>query len=347
MPPNTSVLTIRTRLEDPFVGFNEIKAEWVGTKSWTYRNTFSKAPFPSGSKAVLAFDGLDTFAHVRLDGQTILQSDNMFLPHRVDVTHTVGTKEDHELEIEFDPAFLRAREIQRKHPEHKFICFNGDPARLAVRKAQYHWGWDWGPLLMCAGIWRPVRLEVYTARIADLRTDIEITEDHGLATIHTSAEIESHGHDNLHARFTLALGNRVVSWYDTHVSSSTGTAVAVLKVDNPELWMPNGYGKQTMYTVSVTISTDGEGLHTASRRIGLRTVQLVQEPDSHGKSFYFRINGVDIFCGGSCWIPADSFLTNVTPERYRAWIELMVPANQKMIRYCRRSAWSFSMVLMT
>jgi beta-mannosidase len=302
-------------------------------KSWTYRLKLARPSIPEGSKAVLAFDGLDTFAHVKLNGKTILQSDNMFLPHRVDITEAVQSNSHHDLEIEFDSAFLRAREIKDRHPEHKFICFNGDPGRLAVRKAQYHWGWDWGPVLMCAGIWRPIRLEVFAVRVADIRTDITIQDDYKLATVRASAHFEgveglSH---HAQAKFTVCLNNKELTHSHAEVTPD-GKAFAELKIPDPELWWPNGYGEQPLYHVSVTVSAAGTILHTESRRIGLRKIELVQKPDRHGKSFYFRVNDVDIFCGGSCWIPTDSFLTNVTPEKYRAWIELMVPANQKMIR---------------
>ncbi|KIW65469.1 hypothetical protein PV04_07727 [Phialophora macrospora] len=321
------------KLEDPFIGFNEIKAEWVGLKSWTYRTKLARPSIPEGSKVVLAFDGLDTFAHVKLNNKTILRSDNMFLPHRVDITEAIQSKSSHDLEIEFDSAFLKAREIKDQHPEHKFICFNGDPARLAVRKAQYHWGWDWGPVLMCAGIWRPVRLEIYHVRVADLRSDIDISDDHKLATIRASVEVEGLDDQDflVRTKFTVSLDDKEIASSQAEVTPD-GKATAKLKVPDPELWWPNGYGKQPLYTVSVAISAGQTVLHTESRRVGLRRVQLVQEPDRHGKSFYFRINDVDVFCGGSCWIPTDSFLTNVTTEKYRAWIELMVPANQKMIR---------------
>jgi beta-mannosidase len=320
------------RLKHPFVGFNEAEAEWVGLENWTYKTTIARPSVSPDARVVLAFDGLDTFAHVKLSGRTILRGDNMFLPYRVDVTDIIQSEAHHDLEIDFDSAFLKAREIRDQHPEHNFICFNGDTARLAVRKAQYHWGWDWGPLLMCAGIWKPIRLEVFSARVADLNPDIDISDDHKLATINVSAEIEGHENHDIKALFSIKLGDKTISSADTQVTSE-GEATCRLKVENPDLWMPNGYGNQTLYTVSLTIASQGINLHTESKRVGLRKIQLIQEPDRHGKSFFFRVNHVDIFCGGSCWIPTDSFLTNVTPEKYRAWIELMVPANQKMIRY--------------
>ena len=284
---------------------------------------------PQGAAVVLAFDGLDTFADVRLNGRTILKSDNMFLRHRIDITHAIQA-DSNELEIEFDSALLRARDIEKQHPDHKYVCFNGDPARLAVRKAQCHWGWDWGPIIMCAGVWRPVRLEVYHARVADIRTEQTISKDHKSAVVNVKAEVEGDV-QSLEARIKISLAGEIIKEVSTSVSPD-GTVSADLVVDAPSLWMPNGYGEQKLYDVEVSISADHDLLHSDSRRIGIRKVELVQQPDQSGKSFYFRINGVDVFCGGSCWIPTDSILTNITPARLKAWIELMVPANQKMIR---------------
>ncbi|KAK5102191.1 hypothetical protein LTR70_004493 [Exophiala xenobiotica] len=320
------------KLEDPFIGFNEIKAEWVGTKSWTYRTTFETPSIPSGANVVLAFDGLDTFAHVRLNGKTILRSDNMFLPYRVDVSHSLGSNKTQILEVEFDSALLKAREIRAQHPEHKFVGFNGDPARMGVRKAQYHWSWDWGPFLMCAGIWRPLTIQVYTARIADVRIDQVLTKDYRNASANVAVELEGQIHVALDVEVSVSLNGKQVakSW---GIARHNNTRTCNLQLQDIELWMPNGYGRQTLYDVEVKlVSEGGHVIHTVSKRIGFRNVELVQQPDKHGKSFYFRINGVDIFCGGSCWIPSDSFLTNVTPARLRSWIELMVPANQTMIR---------------
>lgn len=281
--------------------------------------------------AVLAFDGLDTFAHVRLNDKTILQSDNMFLPHRVDVTHVLNRSESNTLEVEIEPALLKAREIKAQHPEHKFVCFNGDSSRLAVRKAQYHWGWDWGPFLMCAGIWRPVRLEIYSARIADIRIDTQLAADYQSATLHIAVDVERPENQELTTHVSVLSGNDVVATSAVAVSAQNhATLDAHLKT--PKLWMPAGYGEQVMYTIQLSVRGNGIEIHKEQRRIGIRNIELIQRPDSHGKSFFFRVNGVDIFCGGSCWIPTDSFLTNVTRDKYRAWIELMVPANQKMIR---------------
>lgn len=280
---------------------------------------------------MLAFDGLDTFADVRLDGRTVLASDNMFLPHRVDVSEQIQDAAEHELEIHFDSAMLRAREIKKKHPDHKWEGFNGDMARLAVRKAQYHWGWDWGPVLNDAGIWKESRLEIYESRIADAWAQFDVAKDHKSVRIHAFADIETSATHNLKAKFTIILGDKELSTAAA-TAGKDGKVSAELQLDNPSLWFPAGHGSQTLYTIKTQLFDDDVELDEISKATGIRNIELVQEPDKRGKTFFFRVNGVDIYCGGSCWIPTDSLLPRVTPEKYRAWIELMVPANQKMIR---------------
>jgi len=83
----------------------------------------------------------------------------------------------------------------------------------------------------------------------------------------------------------------------------------------------------------VELCTNNIVLDRQTKSIGIRTAELVQESDKHGSSFYFRINGVDVFCGGSNWIPGDSFLPRMSKGRYKEWLELLVRGNQTMIRF--------------
>jgi beta-mannosidase len=324
-------IVIYNRLDDPYIGFKELDARWVNEKSWVYRNVFSKPAAPAGSAIVLVFDGLDTFAKVKLDGKVILESDNMFLGHRVDVTKALEAEGEHTLEIEFDCALLKARELRAQDTKHRWVGFNGDPARMAVRKAQYHWGWDWGPVLMTAGIWRAVRFEIYKARVASLWPQIQLAADHQTAEVTAVVEVESIVDEEYTAQLKLGLHGKEIASQNILVSKNT--AKVTFRVNQPALWWPHGYGEQTLYDVSVVLLRNGEEVDSSSKKFGIRTAEVVQQPDKHGKSFFFRINGMDIFCGGSCWIPADSLLPAVSPERYRKWIELMVAGRQVMIRY--------------
>jgi beta-mannosidase len=318
------------------LGFNELKAEWVADKAWTYKVQLPDIETPKdGIAYVLAFDGLDTFATVKFNDDVILESDNMFIPHRVDITQRVKSGKKNILEIVFASARLEAIKIREQHPEHKWVGFNGDMSRLAVRKAQYHWGWDWGPILNTCGPWREVRLESYQCRIEDLRVDYKLDENLKSVQGTISAAIE--GSSGEKVIFTVQDGEKQVFKESAEVRN--GIAKVEFHVNNPKLWYPHGYGEQPLYKITATACTDGVDLHKVTRKTGFRRGELVQEPDKIGKTFFFRINGVDVFCGGSDWIPADSFTPRVTEERYRKWIEMMVDGYQIMIRIWGGGIW--------
>lgn len=130
-------------IPDPFIGKNENDVQWIGEATWLYKTTFSSPNVTtasgSGVKTVLAFDGLDTYATVVLNGHEILKTESMFIPARVDVTAHLNNGAENQLEILFESAYLKGWELVEKHPHHQWGCWNGDNSRLAVRKAQYHW----------------------------------------------------------------------------------------------------------------------------------------------------------------------------------------------------------------
>jgi beta-mannosidase len=308
----------------------------VADKAWTYEVKLLEVPKPKDGVAhVLAFDGLDTFATVKLNGEIILESDNMFIPHRVDITKKLKPRNENTLEIEFASARLEAIKIKEQHPDHRWVGFNGDMARLAVRKAQYHWGWDWGPILNTCGPWREMRLETYQARIEDLRVDYKL--DDSLKSVQGAISATIEGTSANSVSFTVFDGNKLV--FKETATINDGVAKVDFHVNNPKLWYPHGYGEQPRYTIAAMALADDVEMHQATRRTGFRRGELVQQPDAIGKSFYFRVNGVDVFCGGSDWIPADSFTPRVTEEKYRKWLEMMVDGYQIMIRIWGGGIW--------
>ncbi|KJZ76128.1 hypothetical protein HIM_04584 [Hirsutella minnesotensis 3608] len=332
-------------IPDPFIGKNELDVQWVGERAWTYKTTFATpalkpkegngdsscggAAVAAGSKVVLVFEGLDTFAAVVVNGKTVLRSDNMFVPERVDVTDVLRRDRDNELAVTFDVAYSRGWEIVDKYPQHRWGCWNGDVSRLPVRKAQYHWGWDWGPTLLTCGPWRPVYLEVYSSRVADLYAQVDVQESLKSANVVATASVEGTA---AKVRFDISIDGKKVASETTDVKNRL--ASTTFYVQNPELWYPIRYGKQPLYTIEATLLDGHDELDIVSKRIGLRKVELIQRPvkDKAGLSFFFQVNNVPIFCGGSNWIPADSFVTRLSRQRYHDWVRLVAEGNQCMIR---------------
>ncbi|GJD03282.1 glycosyl hydrolase family 2 [Colletotrichum higginsianum] len=318
-------------IPDPFIGKNELDVQWIGEKQWLYKTTFASEAIPEGAQAVLAFDGLDTFATVVLNGKTILETDNMFTPERVDVTAVLAKEGgDNELVITFDSAYLRGWKLVEKYPDHKWGCWNGDNSRLAVRKAQYHWGWDWGPTLLTCGPWRPINLEIYESRLSDLYFETTVDDSLKSAKVVAHATIEGSASK---VRFDVSLDGKSLASETVDAKADADTS-ATFQIQDPALWYPIRYGEQPLYTVTATLLANDNEVDSLSKRIGIRKVELVQRPlkEQPGTSFFFQVNNVPVFCGGSDWIPADNFIPRISKERYYDWIRLLADGNQFMVR---------------
>jgi beta-mannosidase len=218
----------------------------------------------------------------------------------------------------------------KERPEHAFNHRQGGVERIGVRKAQYHWGWDWGPKYMTAGPWRPVRLETYCSRIEDLSIQYNMAENFARCEGVISVRVDGFGKQQV--RLILRDSREQLMFQTDSEVSANGLVQKPFSFQNPELWYPHGYGSQPLYTLACELVVGGNMVQTLTKKIGLRIAELIQEPDSFGKSFYLRITGIDVFAGGSCWIPADNFIPRISPEKYRAWMELMVESNQIMTR---------------
>ncbi|KAL8939997.1 MAG: hypothetical protein Q9216_003049 [Gyalolechia sp. 2 TL-2023] len=329
-PTNVHLDLIHNKIiPDPYIAKNEVDVQWVGEKSWVYKTNFKLSALSSQQMAVIAFDGLDTHATVFLNGREILRTENMFIPERVDVTRDIRSSTENELEIMFESTYLIGKKLVEAHPKHKYGCWNGDPSRLAVRKAQYQYGWDWGPALLTCGPWRPISLELYASRIEDLFFMTRVDESLKWAEVTAKCRIEG---DATEVKFQISINSKNVTFQTVKVAR--GLASAVLRTQKPELWYPARYGKQPLYDLQATLMDRGNVLDQKRKRFGLRRAEVVQRQldDAPGTTFYFQVNNIPIFCGGSNWIPADSFIPKIDPSRYRDWIKLGVEGNQSMIR---------------
>ncbi|PAV20886.1 glycoside hydrolase family 2 [Pyrrhoderma noxium] len=323
----------RNLIPDPFIGLNEWDVQWVGEAEWGFRTSFEiDDSLLSAENVDLIFDGLDTFCKIDLNGETLVETNNQFISYRVPVKKLLSSGAN-TLVLSFPSSFIKGRELEKQHG--KLNLWNGDSSRLHIRKAQYNYGWDWGPVLMTVGPWRPVSLHAYTARVSDLHAVIDVAEDLSIKS-NITFEINGTNGDNLQATYNLTTSEGATILKGPIVIEN-GKAQATFETSSEsiELWYPVGYGKQTLYSLQVSLCDEqGNVVDTAEKRIGFRRVRVVQDEleGQSGHSFLFEINNTRIFCGGSNWIPADSFLTTMTPQRYRDWLQLLVDGNQNMIR---------------
>lgn len=326
------------RIPNPFYGMNEDAVQWVENEDWMYRTSFVVDEHQlSRDAAVLEMDGLDTYADVFLNGALILRSDNMFVGHKI-VVKPVLRKGVNQLLVRFrSPVKEVLPQLQTNGFDYP-ASNDHSPWRTSVytRKAPYSYGWDWGIRLATCGIWRPMRL-VFSdvARIEDYYVCQE-------AVTQAKADVDNRLEINNVTSNTVSALLKVDYRYsdsDTkeikkqiELRPGANTVSLPVSIENPHLWMPNGWGEPSLYKFTASLSVDGVEIAKQERNVGLRTVRVVMDDDEHGKSFYFVVNGKPMFAKGANFIPDDALLPNVTQERYKRIFEDVKAANMNMLR---------------
>jgi len=283
-------------IPDPHQAMHEMGVQWVDETDWSYRTEFEWSPKPELPRRVLRFNGLDTVCTVLLNGEAIANHDNMFVPLEIDVTDRLREGKN-ELRIDFRSAAQVGRERRSQYfateglPEDQPWFFE----RAFVRKVQCMFGWDWGPRLVSCGIWQPVELIEYAARITDVYVTFRPLPD-GAAELTIRTEIEGEG--------------EVRHMLDEETLLPDGTHI----LSDVDLWSPED---PVTYTLSTFLERDGELSDLADREIGCSETKLVREPDQWGESFEFVHNGRRIWARGANWIPDFSFPSAITRERLR------------------------------
>ena len=326
------------RIPNPFYGMNEEAVQWVENEDWMYRTSFVVTEEQlNRDAAVLELDGLDTYADVFLNGALILRSDNMFVGHKVPVK-SVLRKGENRLLIRFRSAVKEALP-QWETNGFDYPADNDHSSKrvsIYTRKAPYSYGWDWGIRLATCGIWRPVslvfsdvaRIEDYYVRQASVSASKADVDNRLEITNVTSQPVSA----LLKVAYHYSANDTKEVQKQIELRPGENTVSLPVMIDNPYLWMPNGWGEPSLYKFTASVSVDGVEVASQERQVGLRSIRVVMEDDEHGKSFYFEVNGYPMFAKGANFIPDDALLPNVTTERYKRIFEDVKAANMNMLR---------------
>lgn len=303
-------------MPDPFWRENELDAFERMKKDYVYQRAFTVSEAQLAHTHVeLVCEGLDTLAHVSLNGREIAFADNMHITWVWNVKEQLHAGEN-TLEIRFDSPILYCAKKAEEAPG--WESSDATPGFRHLRKAHCMFGWDWGPRLPDAGIWRPILLRTWDA--ARLENALMLQAHHdGVVDVTIRPEIA--GESAWSAEITAPDGEVIII-------PETTAAEQVITIEHPQLWWPNGLGKQPLYRVTVRLATGD----TRVWRIGLRTMTVSREKDEWGEEFCHVVNGVKVFAMGADYIPEDNILARVTPERTRRLLEDCKAANFNAIR---------------
>ncbi len=297
-------------IADPFAAQHEAGCQWVDLADWEYALVFDWQPHEGCPKRVLRFEGLDTVATIHLNGEVLGEGNNMFVPVEFDVTERLRPGPNR-LQVSFASAVRAGTERRRAWFETEGLPWDtaSFEERAFVRKVQCMFGWDWGPRLVSCGIWRPVRLLEFASRVLDFEVRQERLSD-GRFRVWSDTTLDT----NI-VYYTVLDGHPEVEGDFDHI------------VENPVLWWPNALGSPHLYTAHMRA-----GDERRTRRVGLRTVRLVREPDVHGESFAFEVNDTPFWAYGANWIPEDAFPSRIDEAQTHRSVEACANLGMNMLR---------------
>lgn len=319
-------LLLNGLIPDPFFGDNENVVQWIEKETWVYETDFLISAMEIRKKhIVLRFEGLDTYADVYLNSSLIFSTDNMFRAWELNVKPLLK-KGKNQLKVVFHPTVEKARQAAAMLS----YTLPGEE-RVFARTGQYKFGWDWGPRMLGCGIWKDVKLIAYDQlRIHSTECKQTIFAD-SLAILDVKLHLENSSTEDFRVTASLS-GNGEVLTQTTNLKSGEQVAHLRFTIRNPKLWWCNGLGEAFLYDLAAEVSKDNKKYDELHETIGLRTISLVQQADSIGKTFYFTLNGQPVFMKGANWIPADYFPHRLTAESYEKLIDAAANANMNMLR---------------
>jgi beta-mannosidase len=307
-------------IPDPFFGANEKQLQWIENENWEYETTFLLSEIEISNENIeLEFEGLDTYATVYINGEIVLEADNMFRKWIISAKNHLKKGKNH-LKIVFQSA------VQKGQEEASKLSYTlPEKERVFVRKAQYQFGWDWGPRFVTAGIWKKVQLKFWDSatieninysqvELNDLKAILEFTTEIRVSEVKT---------------IQLKINEKSETF---HLKKGTNKVKMKYEISNPKRWWCTGLGFPHQYEFHFSLKQNRKIIDNKELKIGLRTIELVQEKDTFGTSFYFKLNGKPVFMKGANYIPQDSFIPKQTPSSYYELVQNARKANMNMLR---------------
>ena len=311
-------------IPDPFFRENEYSALRLFDRDYTYYKEFDVPETLFAKETIeLVFLGLDTLAEVTLNGHCVLSVDNMHRTWRVPVKQYLCQTGNH-INVVFRSPNQYIAVASRNNPD---VTYDGTGYTMGsnfLRKAHCMFGWDWGPQLPDAGIWRPCQLEGYDKARID---HVEILQYHQENRVRLCVSAQGVGECFSSIQVTLLAPNGA-----QQAVTNQGNTLELV-VEDPQLWQPNGWGAQPLYTVIISVfDSQGIIIDETTRRIGLRTITLSRAKDEWGEEFCFVVNGRKLFSMGADYIPEDNLIGRTSPQRTNKLLTDCVKANFNTVR---------------
>lgn len=324
-------------IEDPYYRLNELDVQWIDKEDWVYVKTFNITEEQLSAPVIdIVFEGLDTYADVWLNDEPIISADNMFVDWKAAIKSKLKSGQN-ELKVHFYSPTKKGLELLKANgfplPADNDQSERGemgvDQVSPFVRKAPYHFGWDWGPRLVTSGIYRSVHIDFKKGPdINHVTYNLAQLSDEKASL---NAEVEIEAIEEGEATVYITNEGTVLAEKEVNVKPGLNTFSVDFDIDQPKLWWTNGLGDPYLYNLEAKV-TSASGYDKEETRYGIRTIELVTDDDDKGTTFYFKVNGVPVFMKGANHIPNDIFIPRISDETYEFEINSAKEANMNMLR---------------
>ncbi|MDR3609343.1 MAG: glycoside hydrolase family 2 TIM barrel-domain containing protein [Ignavibacteriaceae bacterium] len=312
-------------IPDPFYSDNELGLQWIGNMDWDYRTEFDLPKSFNNSKPVfIKFDGVDTISDIFLNDIKIGSTQNMFCSYEFDITSLLKRKRN-ELLVRFASPYTYSLALENKYGK---LPVSLNSQRVYIRKAQYSFGWDWGPSLATSGLWKDVSLCQKEDALISHFTFNTISVSDKKGSVELKADIENPLNKNL--KLVIILSHDKYK-YERVIELNNNEILYNFDVPDPSLWWPNGYGNPSLYDLNLQLYENKYLFDEKIAKVGIRTIEL-QLNDNDKNTFRLIVNRRKIFARGVNWIPADLFLPRVTEDKYRRLLGYAKNGNMNIVR---------------
>ena len=317
----------------PYLGTVENDLLWISNHPWDYTLRFdADKDLLEKENVELVFEGLDTYAEVSLNGYELFSADNQFREWKADVKPFLKDK-DNLLEVHFIRYDSTQLALYEQHQPRL-------PEKYAVsRKAPYQHGWDWAPKYKNVGIWKPVKMVGWKEAKLENAYVVTQSDDADKAELMLHLDYESDREEDVEIVVEVgpSTGSGTLAFTAKEsrtLSLSNGRQHTVLpiNIDNPQLWWPNEMGEQPLYDFEVRLLKEGKLLDSKTFKSGIKTFEMVDEPDSIGRAFYFKVNGVPMYAKGANYVPEEMIETWINADNTLRLLRMAQDAHFNMLR---------------
>ncbi|MCU0371645.1 MAG: hypothetical protein MUE56_00180 [Ignavibacteria bacterium] len=337
-------------IPDPFFGDNEKQLQWIENETWEYSLDFNlDSNRATDEYASIVFEGIDTYAIVFLNNEPIglplhNHFDNMFVSKDYNTYNYPFElqKNNNNLTIIFHPAKTISDSLSMEFYKKNGIKELPGGNQVFTRKAPYHFGWDWGPRFVTAGIWKNIYVETKPiGSINNIRTSIvKLNSDKAIINFFLTTRVDVSFHNDSDYLLVITelnedkvyLTEKISPLPIRNMSFVSYSSPYRIEIKDPQLWWCNGTGEPHLYKFKFTTKRENRTFDEKVINIGLRKIEHIQEKDEYGESFYFNLNGKPVFIKGANYVPPDVFLPRFSKEQYR---ELLVNAKNSNINMLR------------